>query len=281
MRMKSTKVTRRGTLTLAAACVLWSTGVLADETRRVEGLDFDEIDVLGAVSVEVRQGERALLQLRGPEGDLEKQPFYVKGDRLVLGHNPEHPRHDFQQVKFRVEVPELEELRVKGSGDAYIKPLTLAEEGSFSVDGSGDIKLFGIMGPALELTVKGSGDIKAVDVEVEDIRAVVAGSGDLFIKQLQADSGEFVVTGSGDIKVVEGGRVGRVEANIVGSGDIDMRGVASESAEIAIVGSGTANLGSVASTIEATILGSGDVLYDGDPEIESVQLGSGAVRRRD
>jgi hypothetical protein len=276
--MRNTGLTGAAILSLA----LSAGAALADETRRVEGLEFHSVDVMGAVSVEVRQGDSTVLQLRGPADDLDRNPFYLKGKRLVIGSSLEDRRRDFYKVKFRIEVPALRQLSVKGSGEAYIKTLELGDDDlELSVDGSGDIKLFGVSGDALELSVKGSGDIKAVDIDVEQLRAVVAGSGDLFIQRLQADTVEFVVTGSGDIAVTDGGSVDSLEATIVGSGDIDARGVSAATAEVSIVGSGTADLGEVRDTIDATILGSGDVVYDGDPEVESVELGSGDCRRRD
>ena len=257
---------------------------LAADTRRVEGLDFDAIAVLGSVAVEIEQGPATVLKMRGSAEDLDRGPFHLRGDRLVLGANPQHRRHDFSDVKFRVELPRLRLLQLQGSGDVYLRPFDLrAADGDLrvSLDGTGDIRIYGITARILKMKVKGSGDIRAVDVEVDGVEAVVAGSGDLYLKHLAAAEGSFVVTGSGDIAVVESGTVERLELNIVGSGDIDLRAVEARSAEVNVVGSGAAGLGRVRESVNCSILGSGDVRFDGDPRVESVQLGSGDCRSRD
>jgi hypothetical protein len=256
----------------------------AGEARRVEGLSFDEIDVNGAVTVEVSAGDEPGLQLLGDAEDLDREPFYVDGRRLVLGRSTEYRRHDFSDVKFRVEVPELRALRLRGTGTVYLKEMRLADGAdtvAVILDGSGDMRLYGIEAPALDVRIKGSGDIKAVYVSVKALEAVVSGSGDLYFQRLDARSAELVVTGSGDIKVTDDGFVHSLEANVVGSGDISMRRVDCDTAEVAVVGSGTVDLGEVREAIDATILGSGDVRFDGDPDVEGVELGSGEVRRRD
>ena len=87
-------------------------------------------------------------------------------------------------------------------------------------------------------------------------------------KKLQAQEAELVVTGSGDIKVTDEGFVHTAEVNVVGSGEIDLRVVRSEVIEANIVGSGDIELGEVLQSIQGAILGSGDVRFDGDPEVD-------------
>lgn len=255
-----------------------------EETRRVEGLDFNKVVVLGAASVEISQGDDMELLLRGEASYLDSEPFYVKSGTLVLGSRKSRDgskrgSHS-DRVAFRVMMPELRELKVKGSGEVYVKPFELSSS-LLAVDGSGAINAFELSGGDLEVRVEGTGDFRAVNINVRDLEAVVAGSGNLFIETLKADSGEFVVTGSGDLRVTEQGFVEKLEASVVGSGDIRMTSVSSVRAEANIVGSGSASIGEVGEQLNASILGSGDVVYGGSPEIERVELGSGEVRRRD
>lgn len=280
--------------TLLTGCfvvLLASPGVLADDqTRRVEGLSFNKVVVLGAAEVEISQGDEVELQLRGPSKYLDLEPFYVKRDTLVLGARKnlsgDKSNSRKNRLAFRVVMPELRELKVKGSGSVYVKPFAWdsADMGStplLAVDGSGEINAFDLRGRELEVRVEGSGDFRAVSVEVEELEAVVAGSGNLFMETVTARSGEFVVTGSGDLRVTGDGFLDTLEANVVGSGDISMKGVNCRRAETNVVGSGSASIGDVSEQLNASILGSGDVTYGGAPEIERVELGSGEVRRRD
>lgn len=255
------------------------------ETRRVEGLEFDAIFIVGNVKVEVIQGDQYDLRFQGSERDLAGDPFYAVDGRLVLGKGRTFSRRNYDSLQFRVTLPELRELQVKGSGSAYVQPfaLTPGEWGRamrFAVEGSGDIKLFAIEGADLELGVKGSGDIKAASLNVEDLEAIVAGSGDLYIKSVTAQNAEIVVTGSGDLRVTDRGSMQSVEINVVGSGDVDLADVDCDDAEINIIGSGSAEIGAVRGRLNANVLGSGDVFYQGDPQVDRVELGSGEVRRR-
>ncbi|WP_439101115.1 GIN domain-containing protein [Congregibacter sp.] len=280
------KVLSTSTLCSALALGMLSAQLWAqDQTRRVEGLDFDEVVVLGDAEVEISQGDEVALQLRGPADYLDTEPFYVSGDTLVVGAR-KRENNDDERLRFRIVMPYLEELQVKGSGTVYIKPFAFDAMGgddpvTLTVDGSGEINAFELTGAVLELRVEGSGDFRAVSVNVAELEAVVAGSGYLFVETLTAGRGEFVVTGSGDLRVTEGGSVDELEVNVVGSGDIRMPSVNSNRAETNIVGSGSALIGEVREQLNASILGSGDVSYSGSPEVERVELGSGEVRRRD
>jgi len=256
----------------------------------VEGVSFDEVLVLGSAEVEISQGDEIELQLRGSAQELERQPFFVKRDTLVLGVGSEQLSEkidkDAGPLRFRVVMPSLEGLTLKGSGAIYLKPFVFDAPRSRSaptliVNGSGEINAFDLQGNELELRVEGSGDIRVVSVDVDDFEAVVAGSGNLFIETIKAQSGEFVVTGSGDLRVTQDGFIEHLEVNVIGSGDIRMTAVNSLRAETNIVGSGSTSIGDVRQQLNASILGSGDVSYSGAAEVERVELGSGEVRRRD
>ena len=274
-----------------ATLTTMATGVRAAETFRVEGVDLmpvDEVYVLGSVRVELSQGDSPELRIQGNKQDFEVPPFFIKEGSLVLGRSLKHSHSSdsYGDLSFRVVLPALQELHLKGSGDVYVKPFELYDRGhggppTIAVEGSGDIKLYGLKGVAVELRVKGSGSIKAMDVDVEELEAVVAGSGDLFIQSVQAEDGEFVVTGTGDIGVMDGGFVKELEVNVVGSGDARLEKVDCDVAEVNVVGSGSAEIGVVATKLNASVLGSGDVFYRGEPQVDSVELGSGEVRSRD
>lgn len=273
-------------LLFGVAMTLGCSAQAGEETRRIDGLEFDQIDVIGAATVEITQGETLQLTLRGDASDLDRKPFYLKGRRLIIGENGTLARDDFGDVKYRVVMPMLRELHVKGAGDVYVKPITLMPPHNdtpttFGVEGSGNIKLYGLVGPQVELRIKGSGNIKVLKLDTQRVEMMVAGSGDMTVQNLQAKYAEFTVTGSGDIKVIEEGSVQTMEVNVVGSGDVEVREVGVEIVEVNVVGSGSIELGEVLTSIQGTILGSGDVRYDGNPDVDTVELGSGECRRRD
>jgi hypothetical protein len=263
-----------------------SGAVLAEETRRIGGLSFDRIDVLGDLSVEIRQDEDYEIKIRGKQEHLDEEPYYVSKGRLVLGKSRGGSMNSQDHLKFRVTLPALHELRVRGSADVFVKPLVMEGEGDAGeivvrADGSADIKFYSLRARSIDLHVKGSGDIKVAELRADDIEAVVAGSGSLHCGSVHAEYAEFTVTGSGDIFVAKESAVTSLELNIIGSGDVDMRSLDSDRAEVNIVGSGEAEIGTVATQLNSAVLGSGDVLYGGNPKVDSVELGSGEVRQRD
>ena len=100
----------------------------AAETRRVEGLEFDNILVYGSVEVEISQGDAVVLQLRGDEDDLDKQPFFVDDRKtLVLGRSGAEKGDRFGGVKYRLTVVELKHVELFGSGEVYVKPVQVGD----------------------------------------------------------------------------------------------------------------------------------------------------------
>jgi hypothetical protein len=249
----------------------------AQETQRVEGLEFGPVLVYGDVEVKISQGAETELLIRGSAEDLAKQPFLVEDGSLVLGYSRGNKHADFRGVKFLLTTPSLSHLELKGSGDVYVTP---RETGDLmvSVTGSGRVRLFEIKGQDLTLQMSGSGAIQAAELTGHDLVVMLAGSGDIQLGQLAVESAELTVRGSGDITLAQDSSTTDLELNIVGSGDVDVRSLDSQRAEVNIVGSGDARIGAVAE-LEVNILGSGDVGYRGDPKIEQTVLGSGDLRK--
>ncbi|MEL7045138.1 MAG: DUF2807 domain-containing protein, partial [Pseudomonadota bacterium] len=266
-----------GVRTAGAAVALalgWVASAAADDdkTRRVEGLSFESVLVMDNIRVEISQDEEHVLRYRTDVEEFDREPFYIaRGNTLVLRKSR---RGD---VRFRVSMPSLERVTVRGSGSAYVKPFSLPDSSTgtaeFILDGSGDLRLYGFEGPEVELSVKGAGDLKAVNVEAGDIIAVVSGSGELYLREVKADRGMFTVTGSGDLEVTERGYVREIEVDVVGSGDAELDVVDCRDADVNVVGSGNVSLGRVERSLTATILGSGDIRYRGDPKIERTIFG--------
>lgn len=280
---------------LCLMCVFASPLVAAEEQiRRVQNLSFTDVLVLGDIDVEITQGSDTTLEMRGDAQDLDTQPFYVRNNTLVLGfrNNDRAARKNAGEtpLRFRVTVPGLAKLQLKGPGRVFIRPFDFQEPGGdlfdnkapvLVLEGSGQISAFALQGAELEVRVEGSGDVRIVALDVSVIEAVVAGRGSVFIESLQATEAEFTITGSGDVHVTGEGVAETLEANVIGSGNIRVPGVRSLRVESNIVGSGSASLGEIRDQLNASILGSGDIVYAGTPELERVELGSGEVRRRD
>lgn len=253
--------------------------VLADDTavQRVAGLDVDEVVVHGASELEISQGDTVELLLRGRGNELEPPPFHVRERTLVLGLPAGARSSKVKSVQYKLTLPSLQRLQLHGSGDVFVRPFTTPTL-SVMVDGSGDVRLYDLDSGRVRFDMRGSGDIQAARVRAESVRLSLTGSGDIHLGELVTESIQAVVNGSGNVSSGKDSRSDTIEINIVGSGDVNFAGLDSAEAEINIVGSGTARVGEVRA-MSTTILGSGDIYYRGDPDIDQTLFGSGRLQR--
>ena len=261
---------------LFLVCAMLAAPVQA-ATQRVEGLSFDRVLVFGGVDVEISQGDRNELKMRGDEEELDLKPFLLDGETLVLGRSAGAPGRGFSDVKYKLQLESIEELGVSGSAEVYVKELNLPRL-SVELEGSGEIRMFGFEGESLSVLVRGSGDVQIAKLVAQDFEAALSGSGDLEIGPLAAEMGTVTVSGSGEVESQGEGRVAALQLRIMGSGDIEFKDVAVETAEIVIMGSGDAEIGPV-EVLEATIVGSGSVFYRGDADVTRNIVGSGSVEQ--
>ena len=156
------------------------------------------------------------------------------------------------------------EFRVVIEGDDNIVPIieTTISKGSLIIRSEGS---FSTSKP-LRLT------ITAPNLEGIEIR----GSGDARIEGVHADRFEASISGSGEVTVT--GSAKHVAASIAGSGDLDLGGLKSVTAEASVSGSGDIAIHATES-LDASIMGSGDIRYLGSPgKVKKSIMGSGDVR---
>lgn len=153
-------------------------------------------------------------------------------------------------------------LKISTDDDVNLRPtkeikitVPFRDLSEVSLTGSGDIwNEDQIKADNFEMQVTGSGDIM-LNLNVEDLKGQITGSGDIKVKG-NARNFECKVTGSGDFKAFDL-KADNVEARISGSGDIQV--TATES-------------------LKASIGGSGDIVYKGNPKKEDFKTsGSGNV----
>lgn len=107
------------------------------------------------------------------------------------------------------------------------------------------------------LRLSGSGSQTATGIDARELDIEISGSGDI------------TMTGSAEAQTVD----------IAGSGTYDAIGLHTDTATVSISGSGDATLG-ILVTLDATISGSGNVAYTGNPRVSQDVSGSGEVVQR-
>lgn len=128
------------------------------------------------------------------------------------------------------------------------------------------------------ISLAGSGNVSSVDVlNATDLNLNLAGSGEINLP-VSTKNLTSHIAGSGNIKLSGNADVLRCE--IAGSGNLEGDDLKATATHINIAGSGNVKI-HVASEIHAKIVGSGDVIYTGNPAIEkSKSVGSGSIRKK-
>ena len=118
--------------------------------------------------------------------------------------------------------------------------------------------------------------IKIVVPQLEEVS--VGGSGKIEVVGLDADRFAVEIDGSAD--VVASGEVGELVIEVNGSGNVDTRDLVAGEATVEINGSGDVHV-MARDYLTATVNGSGDIVYTGNPGqvVKNVE-GSGRIRRR-
>lgn len=242
----------------------------------VDGLDIHSVELIGDNELQLSQGDSTTLQYRAGKREFKRPPFSIRGKVVRLGIDEDG--HEVSNVKFKLTVQDLQYLLVKGSGEAYVRPLKL-ERLTLALNGSGDIKAFDINAGHLEMRLEGSGNIQAEAVRADTVLLHLKGSGDLQLGRLDARQITTNLDGSGDIDIDEHGRAEHLTVRLLGSGDVSLGKLQATRVDATILGSGDIEVWAEA-TLEAEIVGSGDILYRGSPSLSKSIVGSGVCRQR-
>lgn len=201
----------------------------AYETGRIKGSgnkssqsidigSFEKLRLNSSADVSIRLGKSQQITLTTDDNLLSNVSFTVKGDTLVIGSDKSYRTRI--GTKIDIEVPELEGVKIYGSGDIDVRGDEPMSDFAARVYGSGDIGLDDMDVGDLELEVNGSGDI-VVDGSARNLKIKVNGSGDIDALKMEAKRASARVNGSGDIvlNVSE-----ELSAGVSGSGDIRYKG---------------------------------------------------------
>lgn len=231
-------------------CAIYA-GPPTTEDREVAS-DVHAVVLESGGDIVVTLGDTPSLTVTAPAGAIDRLTSTSANGVLTLGRVP-GPWFIRGDVSYDLTVTSLDSIHVKGSGDA-------------DVDFTG--------ADSVRIRISGSGDIDAEGIDAGDVDVVIEGSGDITLAGMEADDLAVRISGSGDIEA--DGRVGRQEVRIEGSGNYQAGSLVSRDAVMRIEGAGDMRV-NVTGTLDATIAGSGSILYRGEPDVTSHIMGSGNV----
>lgn len=268
-------------------------GPIVTEEREISG--FTGVRSNGSFEVYVSQAEEFSVEVVAYENLLPIIETYISGYTLVLETQNNSCYKSSPSVKVYVTLPELNLLELNGSGSLMAD---IVESQIFECvnDGSGYISVDTVYTEDFYLANSGSGLLEVMKIYSSEVSFVQSGSGII-------DTGEILDSETVSIKHSSSGNVRtaiteglKLDAILSGSGRIDLSGDVVE-VDYTLNSSGridalnlmaydavTANSGSgniyvwATDFLEANISGSGDIIYQGDPQINFRISGSGNLR---
>ncbi|MCI0751386.1 MAG: DUF2807 domain-containing protein [Flammeovirgaceae bacterium] len=247
------------------------------ETRNVSG--YNEISFRVPGKLYLKQGNAEKVELEGKAETLEKIETRVEGGKLIIGSKENWFNWnwgDDDKIIAYIMIKNVEGLSVSGSGDLIAQTVLTGNDMELKVSGSGSLKAEVEVTGKIEADVSGSGDLE-VRGKCKNIDSSVSGSGDVTANLAIAGDADFNVSGSG--KIIASGSSQEVEAKISGSGKVLAADLVTNKCEVRISGSGDVEI-NVKEELDATIAGSGDVRYKGEPKrVNANASGSGSVKK--
>ena len=121
-----------------------------------------------------------------------------------------------QEMLVTIVMPNIEEMKINGSGDVDITGVD-NEELALNINGSGDLTVDG-KSEMLDIGINGSGDISMDTVDGKDVDVSINGSGSVEFSGGTCQSMDISINGSGDVEAKDVQCVD-VEVDVSGSGD--------------------------------------------------------------
>ncbi|MFC5512564.1 head GIN domain-containing protein [Massilia jejuensis] len=225
--------------------------IVGEETRPLTR-QARAVELRGPIDLTLRYGAQPALVVRGEQRLLANIDTVQEGRVLHIGTRGIVLRHR-QPIEVELTLPGLERV---------------------AVDGSGDTRVNGFSGEAIEVELNGSGSLD-FNGRYRQAKATVHGSGDLTLDAGNSDSVDAALTGSGTITLAGAARSFQAASN--GSGTLDAQRLRAENVKVRQTGSGNASVTANAA-IAAAVSGSGDIDVHGNPSRRSVsRTGSGEV----
>ncbi|WP_308911284.1 head GIN domain-containing protein [Pseudokordiimonas caeni] len=185
------------------------------ETRDVDA--FTEIEVRGAVTLDLTGGKDQKVTVEAPADYMEKVVTEVKDGKLIIDMERNKSwwgGNDTEDVTVTITVPTLEALEVGGAVDGKLKDIK-ADKFSIDVGGAVNISIDGECGD-LDVDAAGAADLDLRDFKCKNADVDIAGAGNGRIYASESIRAE--ISGVGSLTIY--GKPAKVKKEINGIGSI-------------------------------------------------------------
>ena len=235
---------------------------------------FSKVALLGSTDVEITVGPKRSVEVFAESDELIEIKTEVKDGELTIKRKSQKRLLSFgHHARVVVQVPSLDALVSKGSGDASVDGLK-AKKFKLKQAGSGDVALTGFCDSAT-LRSAGSGDFTSASLNCGEVDVSTSGSGDVGFEVLITKDLTYSSMGSGDLDV--SGTCDTFDTRSSGSGDVDAKEFICKDVDVDVNGSGEVTV-FASKTVSVDISGSGDVDVYGGGKVDDLNTrGSGDV----
>lgn len=259
--------------TTTTSPAITGSGVSRTETRPIAGVTAVTLAAPGQMNLQ--QGDAESLTVTADDNLLPHLKTTVAGGVLTIAFEEGSSYTLRTDAVYTLTLIELDALRTTGSGEISAASLS-AGDLRVETTGSGSIQLGALaVSGSLELALGGSGGIAAESAVCELLRVSSSGSGSISVAQVETSAVEAALSGAGSVTLL--GSAPNQTITIEGNGDFNGEGLQGIAAVVKTSGQGSAHV-NVSEALDATVSGSGSILYSGSPEVSANDTGSGEVK---
>ena len=201
-------------------------------TENIKLDNFTKISVSIPANIKIITGDSARISISSYESYIAAINTTVRRNRLKLEGDICNATND--EVNIIVTLPELSEISISGSANAFSGTPVRTDNLSLEVSGSGDISL-NVFANTIRNNISGSGDIN-INGTCQKLTVDIAGSGEFKGLGLNSYKAKVSIAGSGKASIVA---LNKLDADVAGSGVISYSG--EPELRIDITGSGKIN----------------------------------------
>lgn len=255
--------------------VIQGSGTFKTETREVSGISAIELDTSGHLTVS--QGDNESLTIEADDNLLPLLTSDVTNGTLKLDTKPGSSMNSTKPIQYVAVVKNLAAIKLSSSGTITMGDLTGAESFQIEGDGSGDMTFGAVQTTAAKVNLSASGSVTIASLTSDNLSIQVDGSGDAALTDVDTQSLSAKLSASGMLTI--SGATSDQAVQIDGSGRYNGENLTSKTAVVSTNASGDATI-QVSDSLNATVTGSGSIIYTGSPTLLQKVDGSGRVTQK-
>jgi hypothetical protein len=257
------KLLKPSLLMFTWVCVLLSPSALAEPVMAHIYPINDVIDIRvgGGAKVEIRQGETESLRAEAVQSVLDRVSVDLSNGRLKLGVKSGERRFfnwfnfSDEEVKFIIEVKNLERLELSGATSAVIGDLRVGDL-EFHFNGASRATVARLETPVLKVELSGAGHLGINQLHGKRVDAGISGASRMEVKDGAVDALEVHASGASQYHG-EKFQGGTVKAHASGASRIDVR---------------------ASNSLEADASGASHITYYGNPKVRQSSSGASSIK---